>query len=260
MAFKHPLFLFSILGLALFFFESLNKYDRQEITVTLSQQERLATLWETQTGYVATPEQLNSLVTNWIEEEILYQEALKLGLDDQDSIVRRRLIQKLSFIAESGPSEPADRSILQNFHQENLDRYTLPERYTFRQLYFETEAEADNALLSLKNGKDFKTLAKPSMLNSEYAYNSELEINAIFGIGFFSRLDTTRLNLWQGPLASGLGFHLIDLIALHEEEITPFENIQGQISMDYQRDREENARNNFIKELTDKYTITIELK
>ena len=71
MVFKHPLFLFSILGLSLFFLESLNNYDRQEIIVTVPQQQRLATLWETQTGYVATPDQLDSLVANYIEEEVL---------------------------------------------------------------------------------------------------------------------------------------------------------------------------------------------
>ena len=113
MVFKHPLFLFSILGLSLLFLESLNNYDRQEIIVTVPQQQRLATLWETQTGYVATPDQLDSLVANYIEEEVLYQEALRLGLDEQDSIVRRRLIQKLSFIAESESSDPANRLALQ---------------------------------------------------------------------------------------------------------------------------------------------------
>ncbi|MDB3992858.1 peptidylprolyl isomerase [Gammaproteobacteria bacterium] len=260
MVFKHPFFLFSILGLSLFFLDFLNNYNRQEIIVTVPQQQRLATLWETQTGYVATPGQLDSLVANYIEEEVLYQEALRLGLDEQDSIVRRRLIQKLSFIAESESSEPANRSVLQNFHQENIDSYTLPERYSFRQLYFESEAEAKEALLSLNNGEDFKTLAKPSMLNLEYAYISELQINATFGVGFFSRLATTPLNLWQGPLTSGFGFHLIHLLAIHKEEVTPFEDIEGQISMDYQRDQEENARFNFIKELTKKYAITIEPK
>ena len=169
MVFKHPLFLFSILGLSLFFLESLNNYDRQEIIVTVPQQQRLATLWETQTSYVATPDQLDSLVANYIEEEVLYQEALRLGLDEQDSIVRRRLIQKLSFIAESESSEPANRSVLQNFHQENIDSYTLPERYTFRQLYFESEAEAKEALLSLNNGADFKI--KPDVDTNYLGYH-----------------------------------------------------------------------------------------
>ena len=67
---KHPLFLFSILGSFLFFVDFWTEYDRQGITVTVAQQQRLSTLWETQTGYAATPAQLDSLIANWIEEEI----------------------------------------------------------------------------------------------------------------------------------------------------------------------------------------------
>jgi|TARA_B110000438_G_scaffold67883_1_gene68255 hypothetical protein len=255
---KHPLFLFSILGSFLFFVDFWTEYDRQGITVTAAQQQRLSTLWETQTGYAATPAQLDSLIANWIEEEILYQEALRLGLDEQDSIVRRRLIQKLGFIAESEPSEPAEISTLQNFYRENISSYTLPERYTFRQRYFQTETDANNALILINSGEAISILGEPSMLNSEYAYLSKLEINATFGTGFSNQITTTNTDSWQGPLLSGFGFHLVYLIAVHEEETTPFETMQDQVFMDYRNQQEQNARSNFVEDLTQKYSITIE--
>ena len=255
---KHPLFLFSILGSFLFVVDFWTEYDRQEITVTAAQQQRLSVLWETQTGYAATPAQLDSLIANWIEEEILYQEALRLGLDEQDSIVRRRLIQKLGFIAESEPSKPAEISTLQNFYRENISSYTLPERYTFRQRYFQTETDANDALMLINSGETANILGEPSMLNSEYAYLSKLEINATFGTGFSDQITTTNTDSWQGPLLSGLGFHLVYLIAVHEEETTPFEIIQDQVFMDYRNQQEQNTRSNFVEELTQKYSITIE--
>ena len=101
---RSPFFGFLLVGSLLFLLDSLARSDRQIIVVSAAQQQRLSTLWESQTGSSATPEQLDSLVSNWIEQEILYQEALRLGLDHEDSIVRRRMIQKLSFIAESDPS------------------------------------------------------------------------------------------------------------------------------------------------------------
>ena len=257
---KHPLFLFTILGSLLFFIDSWSITNRREINVTAAQQQRLATLWETQTGYAVTPEQLDSLITNWIEEEILYQEALRLGLDEQDSIVRRRLIQKLGFIAESESSESAETSTLETFYGENINNYTLPERYTLRQLYFQTEIDANNALLAINGGEDSSGLGEPSMLNSEYAYLSTLEINATFGAGFSNQITNANLELWQGPFVSGFGFHLIQLIALHEEEITPFETVQDQVFMDYKRYQEQTARSDFIEELTEKYAVTIEPK
>ena len=257
---KHPLFLFSIIGSFLFLLDSWSVTDRQEIIVTSAQQQRLATLWETQTGFTVTPDQLDSLIANWVEEEILYQEALRLGLDEQDSIVRRRLVQKLGFIAESESSESVETSTLQTFYRDNISNYTLPERYTFRQLYFRAEADANNALLEVNGAEDSNDLGESSMLNSEYAYLSKLEINATFGAGFSDQITNIALDSWQGPFLSGFGFHLIQLIAVHREEITPFQSVQDQVFMDYERYQEQNSRSDFIKDLTDKYAVTIESK
>ena len=109
-----------LVGSLLFLLDSLARSDRQIIVVSAAQQQRLSTLWESQTGSSATPEQLDSLVSNWIEQEILYQEALRLGLDHEDSIVRRRMIQKLSFIAESDPSGTEAEVSLEDYYQQNL--------------------------------------------------------------------------------------------------------------------------------------------
>ena len=120
---KNPLFGFLLLGSVLFLLDSLAGSDRQSIVVSVAQQQRLAALWETQTGSEVTPEQLDSLVKNWVEEEVLYREALRLGLDHEDSIVRRRLIQKLGFIAESNSSTTKTDLTLENYYQKKIKNH-----------------------------------------------------------------------------------------------------------------------------------------
>ena len=257
---RSPFFGFLLMGSLLFFFESLTDSDRKPIVVSMAQQQRLATLWETQTGSIATPEQIESLIRNWIEEEVLYQEALRLGLDHDDSIVRRRMIQKLGFIAESDPPGTEAEVSLDEYYQQNLNNYTLPERYTFEQLYFERKANADEALAVIALGESSRNFGEFSMLNSQYAFRSRQEIDTTFGSGFADKFDRNKLNSWQGPYASGLGFHLVQIKKIHRAEVTPLDAIRDRVRMDFQRDKEVSARKEFLRNLSEQYSVTIESK
>ena len=124
--FRQPLIWFVLIGLFLFVADSQIGDDRHEIVITDALRDRLATLWTTQTGLVATEAEVDSLVDNWVKEEVLYREALRLGLDEDDSIVRRRLVQKLGFIAESEPIPAPEIGELEAFYQQHIDDYTLP--------------------------------------------------------------------------------------------------------------------------------------
>ena len=257
---RSPFFGFLLMGSLLFFFESLTDSDRKPIVVSMAQQQRLATLWETQTGSIATPEQIESLIRNWIEEEVLYQEALRLGLDHEDSIVRRRMIQKLGFIAESDPPGTEAEVSLDEYYQQNLNNYTLPERYTFEQLYFERKANADEALAAIALGESSRNFGEFSMLNSQYAFRSRQEIDTTFGSGFAEKFDRNKLNSWQGPYASGLGFHLVQIKKIHRAEVTPLDAIRDRVRMDFQKDKEVFARKEFLRNLSEQYSVTIESK
>ena len=257
---RSPFFGFLLVGSLLFLLDSLARSDRKTIVVSAAQQQRLSTLWETQTGSSATPEQLDSLVSNWIEQEILYQEALRLGLDHEDSIVRRRMIQKLSFIAESEPSGTEAEVSLEDYYQQNLKNYTLPKRYTFEQLYFQRKADADEALTAIERGEKFNDFGNSSMLNSQYAFRSRIEIDTTFGTGFAEKIVNNEIASWQGPFLSGLGFHLIQIKNVHEAEVTPLSAIRDRVRIDLQRDQEVSTRKEFVRNLSKKYSVTIEPK
>ena len=122
---KQPLAWFALIGILLFVVDEQFSIDRNEILVNAAMQERLGGLWTTQTGLTASAQELDALVENWIREEILYQEALRLGLDQEDSIVRRRLVQKLGFIAETEDSAAPERGAVEAFYESNIANYTL---------------------------------------------------------------------------------------------------------------------------------------
>lgn len=257
---RQPLLWFFSIGGLLFVIDYFYPVDRNEIYVSVALRDRLGILWQTQTGLTASPEELDSLINNWIEEEVLYQEALRLGLDQEDSIIRRRLVQKLNFIAESEPSLEPEIATLESFYSEHIADYTLPTRYSFRQLYFEQRSAAEIALALITAGEDADGLGETSMLSADYAYRSALNLNATFGVGFAARIHGIQPGSWQGPIASGFGFHLIRVSAIHAEEATPFAAISEQILLDYRQIENENARRRYLDDLLDQYRITVEAR
>ena len=255
---KQPLLWFLVIGLALFIADSRIPDNRAEIVITAALRERLATLWTTQTGLAATEAELDALVDNWLKEEVLYREALRLGLDREDSIVRRRMVQKLGFIAESETIPAPEAGELEVFYRENIDDYTMPVRYSFEQLYFQRRAAAENALARINEGAAAREFGEPTMLNPAYAYRGALDINATFGAGFANQLATLAEGSWQGPAQSGFGFHLVRINAIHPSEATPLDDIRQQVSRDFQRARQMRARDAYIEDLLEEYSIVVE--
>ena len=97
---KEPLVWFFLIGAVLFGADSFLRDTPDEIVVDDALRGRLAGLWKVQTGRDASAGELDSLVNNWLKDEVFYREALRLGLDREDSIVRRRMVQKLGFLME----------------------------------------------------------------------------------------------------------------------------------------------------------------
>lgn len=256
--FKQPLVWFCLIGGILFVADSWLSVSRNEIYVSVALRDRLGLLWETQTGMTASKNELDSLVQNWIEEEALFQEALRLGLDQEDSIVRRRMIQKLNFIAESDPVTAPESSILEGFYSSNLQNYTLPRRYSMRQLYFQTKPDAQSALAAINAGESAAGFGESSMLNGSYAYRSGLDLNATFGSAFADLLQNLSANSWHGPLKSSFGYHLILITGIHEEEVTPFKVISDQVLTDYRQSRQDSARERYLANLLLNYEILVE--
>src|SRR5262245_25742564 len=103
---REPLLHFLLIGAALFAVFHFRRTERdsapssKEIRLSLDELSQLAMQFQSQWKREPTVQELNQLVENKVQEEILYREGLAMGLDKEDEIVKRRMMQKMQFLAE----------------------------------------------------------------------------------------------------------------------------------------------------------------
>ena len=129
------------IGIAILLLDLVFNYDEDELNIFISDQEveSLIYAWELQVGRSPTRTDIKNIIDDVIKEEILYREALRLNLDLEDRIIKRRLAQKISFLREETSIAPPKPDELQQFFEKNLESYIFPERFTFTHLYFSSE-------------------------------------------------------------------------------------------------------------------------
>jgi hypothetical protein len=217
---REPLLHFLAAGAFIFVAYALfggGRDDTHTITVSDGQIGRLQQVFAAQWRREPTVDELNGLVESYIEEEILYREALALGLDKDDTIVRRRLAQKMQFLIEdtAAPSEPTEAD-LEAYFDAHKDDFQLPVVLSFTHVYFSadrrTDAEGDaRAQLAQLAGLDrAPDHGDAFMLRYAYADVTQGEIARLFGREFATALFALPEGTdWQGPIRSGYGFHLV---------------------------------------------------
>lgn len=210
--------------------------------------------------------ELRGMVNDHIREEVLYREALALGLDRNDTIVRRRMSQKMEFLSQdiAATVEP-DEEELRKFFTENASRYAEAARVSFRQAYFSKEkrgdklaADAKAALEALAKGADEGSMGDPSLLPHEFENAHAHEITTTFGEGFAEGLKEMPEGKWGGPVASGYGLHLILITGRAELETVTFESVRDAVLRDFSEERRRKANLDFISRLKQRYEITVD--
>ena len=272
---REPLVHFLALGIALFAVYALltggeDARSDQLIQVTETEVQWLASTWESRWQRPPTEDELRGLVSAYIREEVLYREALTVGLDRDDQVIRRRLVQKLEFITEDLASQvqPSEAE-LQAFFQQNLERYQIPERRSFEHVYFNvdrrgasTEADAARVLDQLRSRSPSLSqaivLGDRFMLQHEYPNQSAQEVARGFGTRFAASLFEVDVGEWQGPVASGYGLHLVRVTAVLEARVPDVSEVRDKVLMDYAADARERAREALYEALRAGYEIEID--
>lgn len=257
---KRLLAFFSI-GLFIFIldilFEDLN--DDKNIVVFDSELVGLINNWTEQVGRKPSKEELNGIINQLVDEEILYREALSLGLDKNDIIIKRRLAQKIGFLKQEQIAAPSESQI-EEYYLFNQSNYSLPTQYTFTQIYFSREKDGkERAVSALKNWQLNKEqpYGDPFLLGKNYSSKSSKEIERTFGEIFSIDLKTLERNVWSGPLESSYGFHLV-LIASIEEERTPqYNTLKSAIISDLMAKRKDDSFKSYLEDLRSQYTIQV---
>ncbi len=256
---KDPLWFFLLAGAAIFAAAQWLAQDDipYDITVSAADTQRLQDQWQLQMRRQPTPQELSGLVEQFVKEEIYYREAQRLGLDANDTIVRRRMVQKLTFLTEDiATAAPLDADALSRFYEDNRDNYRLPERFTFRHRYFSVDrrsnarADAEAALTNPAERGD------PFMLQKSYAQRSVREIGDLFGREFATSLSRlTPEDTWQGPIRSAYGWHAVLLSDRIPAQLQPFEQVRERVAADQQQATRTAANAAYYAALKRRYRI-----
>lgn len=216
-----------------------------------------------------TADELNGLIEDYLREEVLYREGVALGLDRDDTIIRRRLRQKLEFVSEdaASASEPTERELTE-FLAENADRYRFESRLTFTQVFLDPskrgdqlEADAARLLHDLRlRGKklDPASLGDSLMLDPRYEQATEGDIARLFGAEFEAALREQPAGEWVGPLKSGYGAHLLLIEARTPGKVATLAEVRDAVARDWSARRRQQLLDEQYQQLRSRYQVRIE--
>lgn len=271
---QEPLLHFLLLGAALFvvyarFSGSGDRRAPDEIVVTLGQVEHLAAgfakTWQRAPGAA----ELRGLVDDWVREEIATREAIALGLDQGDSVIRRRLRQKLEFVSEdvATESEPTDAD-LRAYLGAHPDSFRVEPRLTFRQVYFDPDKRGDHlardvaqALAQLTaddEAADRSVLGDSLLLEESFQSTPVGEIGKQFGEKFAESLVGLAPGRWQGPVESGYGVHLVRVTERTDGRVPELAEVRDAVRREWANARRLQCNGDFYRELLKRYTVVVE--
>ena len=271
---KQPLLHFLILGGLLFGLyawigdneDSISA--KQEIVITPGRVETLSANFKKVWQRDPSSEELEGLVREFIREEIYYREALAIGLDRDDTIIRRRLRQKMEFItADLSDQIEATEAELNDYYQENAEAYQISPEFSFQQVYLDPnkrqatlQADIENTLATLRASSEETILDEWGdrlMLESKYESTPQFDIERLFGKEFAAAMNTEQTGTWQGPIQSGYGLHLVKINERTKSRLPKLEDSREIVIRDWQSAKRRETNDKFFESLKERYTITI---
>ena len=271
--FREPLFHFLLLGAVIFgvysFVTRHNTDKPGEIVVTQGTIENLVTVFTRTWQRPPTEGELSGLVRDYIREEAAYREALALGLDRDDMIVRRRLQQKLEFLSDdlSTRTEPSDAE-LQKFLQAHSTMFQTEPLLSFRQIYFNPQLHGENtrrdAIRVLAHLQDSGSrvhtddLGDPFLLQQSFDNIPLSDLKKTFGEPFAAAISGSQTGVWQGPIDSGYGAHLVYVSQRNDRHLPALAKIRDQVRREWLDTRRRQAADKFYQALLAHYRVKIE--
>lgn len=260
---REPLVHFLLAGTLIFLFflwkgEPVDPTSRL-IAIDREQQAQLALSFERTMRRAPTDAELDNLVERYVRDEVLYREALRLGLDQDDAVVRRRLAQKMDILASSRLEAivPSDE-LLEGWLNTHPERFTAQAKYSLDQLWYPTRDGAEAQLARLQQGDDWQDAGEPISLPKTLDGEDRAEILNRFGEQFLGELEALETSEdWQGPIPSGLGWHLIRLRARDLGNVPELADIRTQVENDWRSSTMEQRRDEAYQLLREAYRVDI---
>ena len=268
---REPLLHFAVLGFALFLgYHWLGDRvsTRDRIVITQGRIEQLAAGFEAIHQRMPTALELDGMIEESIREEIYSREAIAMGLDREDTIIRRRLMTKLQFLSEdtTAIAEPTDAQ-LQAYLDAHAADFRVGPRYSLTHIYLDPQrrgehldADAQAALVRLR--RDGPTAASklgdPFLLELRLDDAAAGEIARQFGSDFEVALRMLPIGEWSGPVSSSFGAHVVLVRGRSTERTATLADVRNDVRRKWTQDQREEANDRFYRDLRDRYAVTVE--
>jgi parvulin-like peptidyl-prolyl isomerase len=270
---REPLLHFLLIGAGLFLlYNALNRGQSdapREIVLSEARVEALAENFATVWMRPPTAVELKGLIDDYVAEEVYYREAVAMGLDQDDTVIRRRLRQKMEFISEdvAAATEPTDAQ-LQAYLEQHADKFALPATLTFQQVYLSAErrgyavrADAEKLLAALQAGRgpaDPAEAGDATLLPATMEAASPQVIANAFGEEFARQIDEAPVGQWSGPIESGFGLHLVKVDERVAASAPSLAEIRPIVLREWQSEQRRALNKSFLDTLRSKYEVRVE--
>ena len=218
-----------------------------------------------------SPRERQTLTSNYVRDEALFREALALGLNENDEIIRRRLIQKMEYIAQGfyDDLEPINEAQLQSYFRKNKDQYQIDAAITFTHVFLpvansaddlQTRRQTEALLIELNAGpvpfERAGQYGKRFLYNLNYVERTPQYIASHFGDPFERSLFLLDVRpQWQGPVRSEFGFHLVLITEKTAIRVPELSEVAPMVLADAQREQQTAQKAEAINALLAKYTV-----
>jgi peptidyl-prolyl cis-trans isomerase C len=236
-----------------------------EIVIDQAQVDHLTRLWKLRWRRDPAPDDLAAIIDRHLRQEVFYREALKLNLDHNDGIIRKRLAQKMEAVANdlSTLMKPATDERLRAYFHSREDFFTLPAAYAFRQVLFlpdedNVEARMDKLKGELSEGGAIPVSRRSKLSVANYwSLTPVTRLDNAFGREFASSLETLPEGEWAGPVRSGYGWHLVRVERQQPSMVPPFEEVREFVAREYEYQSVLQAQDQVYRNLLAKYEVNI---
>jgi hypothetical protein len=215
-----------------------------------------------------TEQELQGLVDDYIREEVFYREGRAVGLDRDDVVIRRRVRQKMEFLAEDmAAAEPSEEQ-LAAYLASYPDRFRTQERLTFHHVFLSATRRGSamendskqlaNALARANAAENAAALGDPFLLGEEFRSLSQSDVARTFGEDFAKQISAVEQGRWQGPIPSGFGSHFVFVEERTPGNLPPLDSVRQAVQKEWLNDRRLQAEWALYRKLRDRYEIIIE--
>jgi hypothetical protein len=271
---REPLVLFLILGALLFALDAWLRPSAQErnpeIVVNEARVKNLAQTFRRTWQRPPTREELQGLVDAHVREEVMVREALALGLDRDDAIIRRRLQQKMDFVAEESAAATPTDDDLRKYLDANADAFRVDPTVTFAQVYLDPkkhgatlDADAKRMLDQLNRAGGSVDPSKLGdalmLLEPRYASAPQADVARLFGTEFAEALVKQPAGKWVGPIASGYGVHLVKVDSIAGGGTPALADVRPLVEREWANARRKATSQTFYETLRAKYRVVVKM-